>query len=275
MSSNEGSSSPAESDGAPGAAGPRALDEARLQAALNALRSDMEELSRFHVASQTAAAIAHELNQPLSALTSYTDAALMMLDSMPQAPAGLRRALEGGVVQAQRAGRVVRELLQFFRAAECPAQAFDLGQAIDRALAVAECDDPEGFHAKVDLAPALLPVLASRVPVETVLVNLVRNGIEAMRGAGPGPHAITISVKAAADGGFAQVTVQDSGPGLTEAAAGLVFKPFYTTKAKGIGLGLAISRALVEASGGRLWCEAAPGRSGIFHFTLPFESRQG
>jgi len=240
------------------------------EAALKALRTEMEELSKLHVASQTAAAIAHELNQPLNALTSYSEAALRLLRTGNPAPEKLQAALEGGAAQAQRAGQVVRELLLFFQGRDAPVEAVDLNQAILRALAVAEASGHGGFLATVDVPADLRQVKANRLQVEKVLVNLVSNGVDAMRAAGVSPQPITITVRPGSDDTRAQVTVRDNGVGLSEEAVRRVFEPFYTTKPRGIGMGLAISRALVETNGGRLWCEAAPGRGGIFHFTLPF-----
>jgi signal transduction histidine kinase len=250
--------------------GARISARRRQEAALKALRADMEELSKQQVASQTAAAIAHELNQPLSAVASYTDAALRLLQAGNPAPEKLQRALEGGAAQTQRAGQVVRELLQFFQGREAATEAIDLREAIDRALAVVESNGLDGFDSIVRLPSALPSVLANRLQIEKVLVNLVCNGVDAMRAAGVNPQSIAIDVQRTADGSMAQVTVQDRGPGLSEEAVRRVFQPFYTTKPTGIGMGLAISRALVEANGGRLWAEPAAGAGGIFHFTLPW-----
>jgi signal transduction histidine kinase len=241
----------------------------RQEAAMNALRAEMEELVKVQVASQTAAAIAHELNQPLSAISSYSEAALRLLQAGNPSPEKLQRALEGGAAQTQRAGQVVRELLQFFRGGDAVIEAFELGQAVGRALAVVQDDGHGGFEPIVALAGGLRPVRANRVQVEKTLVNLLRNGVDAMRAAGVSPQTIAIAVRALPDEDMAQVTVRDSGPGLDEDEARRVFKPFYTTKPKGIGMGLAISRSMIEANGGRLWCEAAPGGGGVFHFTLP------
>jgi C4-dicarboxylate-specific signal transduction histidine kinase len=250
--------------------GARISARRRQEAALKALRADMEELSKQQVASQTAAAIAHELNQPLSAVASYTDAALRLLQAGNPAPEKLQRALEGGAAQTQRAGQVVRELLRFFQVREAAMEAIDLKEAIDRALAVVESNGLDGFDSIVRLPSALPSVLANRLQIEKVLVNLVCNGVDAMRAAGVNPQSIAIDVQRTADGSMAQVTVQDRGPGLSEEAVRRVFQPFYTTKPTGIGMGLAISRALVEANGGRLWAEPAGGAGGIFHFTLPW-----
>jgi signal transduction histidine kinase len=249
--------------------GARISARRRQEAALKTLRAEMEELSKQQVASQTVAAIAHELNQPLSALASYTDAALRLLQAGNPAPEKLQRALEGGAAQTQRAGQVLRELLHFFQGREAATEAIDLGDAIARALAVVQSDGLDGFDSMVRLPPALPRVLANRLQIEKVLVNLVCNGIDAMRAAGVSPASIEIAVRQAADANMVQITVHDRGPGLSEETVRRVFQPFYTTKPRGIGMGLAISRALVEANGGRLWAEAAFGSGGIFHFTLP------
>jgi signal transduction histidine kinase len=249
--------------------GARISARRRQEAVLKALRADMEELLKQQVASQTAAAIAHELNQPLSAVASYTDAALRLLQAGNPAPEKLKRALEGGAAQTQRAGQVVRELLQFFQGREAAIEAMDLSDAITRAMAVAESNGLDGFDSTVRLSPGLPRVLANRLQIEKVLVNLVGNGVDAMRAAGISPLSIEIDVGQAAEGNLAQVTVHDHGPGLSEDAVRRIFEPFYTTKPRGIGMGLAISRALVEANGGRLWAEAGSDSGAIFHFTLP------
>jgi two-component system sensor kinase FixL len=122
----------------------------------------------------------------------------------------------------------------------------------------------------IELAPELAPVRANRLQVEKVLVNLVQNGIEAMHDAGVESKAITITVRTAADGRMAHITVRDSGPGLDEATLQRMFDPFFTTKASGLGMGLPISRAIIEAHGGRLWVEPPQGAGISVHFTLPF-----
>ena len=110
---------------------------------------------------------------------------------------------------------------------------------------------------------------ANRLQIEKVLVNLVCNGVDAMRAAGVSAQSISITAAPDPEIDMVRVTVQDCGPGLTDEAARRVFTPFYTTKPRGIGMGLAVSRALVEANGGRLWSEPNPGRGGVFHLTLP------
>lgn len=237
---------------------------------LRALRAEMEQLLTLHVASQTAAAIAHELNQPLNAITTYTEAAKRLLRAGNPQPDRLLHALEGSARQAQRAGAVMRELLGFLHKGETVSEAVDLNKAVRRALAIVESNGRGGFQSVVELAPQLRPVWANRLQLEKVLVNLISNAVDAMRQAGVARQRITVGLGTAADEDMAHVTVSDVGPGLDEHTARRVFEPFFSTKPKGLGLGLAISRSLVEAHGGRLWVETTPGAGASFHFTLPF-----
>jgi PAS domain S-box-containing protein len=239
------------------------------EAALRERRDQMQELQELHVASLTAAAIAHELGQPLNAVTSYTEAALRLLRAGNLKPDRLTRALENSAEQAQRAGRVVRELLHFLRSRDIAIESVDLNEAVRKALAVVQSDGVGGFQVELDLEADLKPVLANALQVEKVLVNLLSNAVEAMRNAGLAMPSVTITIRTVADENMAHVVVRDTGPGLDEVTAKRVFEPFYTTKRRGIGMGLAISRALVEAHGGALWFELEPGPGAAFHFTLP------
>lgn len=238
---------------------------------LRNLRAEMQELLQLNVASQTAKAIAHEINQPLNAISSYAEAALRMLQAGTPDPEKLSRALESTVQQTQRAGRVVRELMEFLQKGETETEPVDLNDAIRNALAVVESNGYGGFEATLDLAQDLRPVRANRLQIEKVLVNLLRNGVEAMRAAGIATKSIRISIRSTDDGTMAQVTVTDNGPGLDPDNAKRIFHPFFTTKPRGIGMGLAISRTLVEAHGGLLWLDVGSAPGATFHFTLPFE----
>jgi two-component system sensor kinase FixL len=242
----------------------------RLEQEMQKRRSEMELLVSQQVAAHTAAAIAHELNQPLVAMSAYSEAAVRMLRNGAKNPEKLRRALEAAVEQAQRAGRTLHELLNFLRQGETAAEAVDLNGVVHDAIAIAAEGGYSGFRPLLDLERDLPPVLANRLQLQKVLVNLLHNGVEAMREAGAAKAAI--AVRTAAAGNMAQVTVQDSGPGLDPETAQRIFEPFFTTKSAGIGLGLAISRALIEAHGGQLWADAETGPGARFHFTVPFAS---
>jgi len=235
-------------------------------------RSEMEFLVNQQVAVQTTAAIAHELNQPLISISVYSEAALRMLKSGIKHPEKLAHALEGAMEQSHRAGRTLHELLNFLQKGEAAREPTDLNDVVHEALATAEESGYGGFRSVVELEQGLRPVLANRLQMQKVLINLLRNGVEAMRNAGVPTAAITITVRTHGEKDMALVTVQDSGPGLDVKTAQRIFDPFFSTKAKGMGLGLAISRALIEAHGGRLWANPDAGPGATFHFTVPFAS---
>ncbi|MGZ8227935.1 MAG: sensor histidine kinase, partial [Methylococcaceae bacterium] len=241
-----------------------------LERELQRQRGDMESLLQQQVAAQTASAIAHDLNQPLAAVSVYSEVAIRYLNGESVNLEQLRRALTGCVDQSKRAGRSLHELLNFLHKGELTCEAMDLNALIQEALAIARNDGLGGFQPVLNLEPELPPVLGNRIQVKKVLVNLLRNSVEAMREANIPMAAIIIKVTTIAEWNLAQVTVQDSGPGLNDETIKNIFQPFFTTKPKGIGLGLAISRSLIEANGGQLWVEPDARPGATFHFTLPF-----
>jgi C4-dicarboxylate-specific signal transduction histidine kinase len=242
----------------------------RTEAVLQTLHGEMENLTKFQIASQTAAAIAHELNQPLNAVASYAEAALRLLRAGNPRPEKLRHALESSTQQAQRAGTVVRELLAFMNKGQVQTEPTDINAAVQKALKRIEADGYRGFAMRLELDATLPSVNANPLQIEKVLVNLVENSVEAMRDAGVGSRAIVVTVRTAKEDGMAQVTVTDRGPGIGAETLHRIFEPFFTTKPKGLGMGLAISRSIIEAHGGRLWAESEQGAGAAFHFTLPF-----
>lgn len=239
---------------------------------LRELRAGIQELLELHVATETAQAIAHDINQPLNAVTAYAEAAVRLLQAGHPDPERLLHVVNAGAEQAERAGRVVRELLQFLQKGETPMEAVNLNELVDAAVAVVESNGYGGFEAEMDLEPGLRTVRANRLQIQKVLVNLLRNSVEAMREAGVATKAIHIRVRTVAESGMAHVTVTDTGPGLDAQVARRIFEPFYTTKARGIGMGLAICRSLVRANGGRLWLDTDARPGATFHFTLPLTS---
>lgn len=245
-------------------------EQRAMEAELKNRRRAMDQLVDQQVAAQTAAAIAHEINQPLASISAYSEAALGMLHSGQMDK--LEHALEGAVAQAQKAGQALHELLEFLHSGEIVPEPIDLNAVIHEALASVDDSGYSGFHTVVDLASDLRPVLANRLQLEKVLINLITNGVDAMREAGVTTAQITIRVRTEIDDTLALTTIQDNGPGLNADTARQIFNPFFTTKVNGIGLGLAISRALIEAQGGRLWLDTNASPGAVFHFTLPFAS---
>lgn len=249
-------------------------EHVQLEEEVRARRHAMELLAHQQIASQTAAAIAHEINQPLISVSAYSEAALHMLRDGVKQKDKLKRALEGAVQQAQRAGRALHELLDFLHKGETATESLDLNQVVSEAVGFVE----KGNHCTCTVAleqdPDLPPVQINRLQIQKVVINLVQNACEAMHTKDLPHDAITIkvTVRHMADIPMAQVSVYDRGPGFSAESIKRAFDPFFTTKTNGIGLGLAISRALVEANGGQLWVDPEPGPGAILHFSLPFAS---
>lgn len=241
-----------------------------LEKKLQSQRDEAEQVFTQQVAAQTASAIAHELNQPLAAISAYSEVALHALDSNCVDTAKLKRALEGCVEQAQRAGNSLHELLAFLQKGDLIKDPLNINEAVKEALSIAKSSGFGNFRSTLNLEKNIRPVLGSRTHVIKILVNLLRNAVEAMQSSGMSAAAITIKVRTNAEINMAHVSVQDCGPGLAPEIANRMFEPFFTTKATGIGLGLVISRALAEANGGQLWVEPNTKLGTTFHFTLPF-----
>jgi len=241
----------------------------RLEGELRQRRSELETLLEQQVAAQTAAAIAHELNQPLVSISAYNDAALRMLRKGLTSSDKLIHALESSVEQAQRAGRTLHELIDFLHSGDIIATPLDINGVVRDAVAIAR-DNCRPFRATLRIGADLPPVFGNRLQLQKVLVNLIHNGVEAMGDDTEAEADIEIAVRPLAASHAAQVTVHDSGPGLDAEMAARIFEPFFTSKSTGIGLGLAISRALIEAHGGELWLDLDGNRGATFHFTVPF-----
>ncbi|HQR51125.1 MAG TPA: ATP-binding protein, partial [Methylophilaceae bacterium] len=232
-------------------------------------RRKMLGLLKKQVASQTAAAIAHELNQPLNAISTYSTAALTILKSENPSSKKLETAIAGSAEQALRAGRVVKELLAFLTFGEVPQENLDLNQAVLDALEYVDYDGFAGFAAVLEFDPDLPPVRGNRIQIQKVLTNLLFNSIEAAHEAGISSTALTIRLKTFKSAPMAQFTIRDNGPGISSEVAQHLFEPFVTSKSNGTGFGVYVSRTLIESMGGRLWADFGDGSGAAFHFTLP------
>jgi two-component system CheB/CheR fusion protein len=241
----------------------RAEDEARQRLA------ELAHVHRLNTAGELATALAHELNQPLAAIAGYSDASLNKLHAGDVSSENLVRNLEQISTQAQRAGTFIRELRSFLAKGELSKAPTDVNALARRAFGLLSADArARNVRLESDLAESLPKVTAAALSIEHVLVNLVGNGIEAVRNGGAGEGAVVIRTRA--ENGSVKITVTDTGRGIAPDVAEKIFEPFYTTKQDGLGMGLRISRSIVESHGGRIWAEAGP--RGVIHFTLPATS---
>ncbi|HEX8988586.1 MAG TPA: PAS domain S-box protein [Rhodocyclaceae bacterium] len=237
---------------------------------LSKLRRRVDDMTKFDVAGHTVAALAHELNQPLNAVSSYAEAALRLLKAGNPQPEKLLHALEKSAQQAQRAGKVVHNLLAILKHGEVQRERVDLNDLARKVVKAGKANAHDQVRFNVQLAAGLPAVHANRLQIQKVLTNLIDNGIEAMHYAGSPAAAVTVTVRTNAEADMAQVTVVDTGPGIDPDMLHRVFDTFFSTKPNGLGVGLAISRTIIEAHGGTLWAESEPGAGASFHFTLPF-----
>lgn len=232
------------------------------------LQTELTHVSRLTEMGQMASALAHEINQPLTAVTNYLEAARRML-ARTDAAAGTRAAsiLENASAQVVRATQIIHRLREFVRKGESDRRPAPIGMLVEEASALALIGARDR-GAKVDLriAAELPEIAVDRIQIEQVVVNLVRNAIEAMEGGAR--QELTVTAAPGVDGGV-EISVADTGPGIAPQAAERLFQPFVTTKQNGMGIGLSICRAIVEAHGGALRAEPNPAGGTIFRFTLP------
>lgn len=239
---------------------------------LNARRAQMEQTSRHYVASQTAAAIAHELNQPLTAIHSYADVALQLLQNGNQNPQKLAHILENCAQQALRAGDTIRQLLELLHKGETPSEPIAINNLVYESLDFIKADGySNAFKIELDISTDLPFVLSNHLHFQKVLVNLIHNGLESMQESGITSGSITITTRRfSSDPAMVEVIVRDCGKGVPDKAdLKKMFQHFYTTKPTGLGMGLAISRTLIETHGGKMWAVQNIDNGLSIHFTLP------
>lgn len=218
---------------------------------------------------EIASSIAHELNQPLTAIASYVHGCLRRLRAGTVDPRALTGALEQAGAQAERAGQIIRQVRDFVRSRQPALSTVDLNAVIERAAGALALDGGRNARSlQLRLAPRLPQVRADALMLEQVVLNLANNAIEAMREL-PRDRAVVEVSTAQAAPDVIRVTVADRGPGIALDMADRLFEPFCSTKPEGLGLGLNICRSIVEFHGGRLWTSAREGGGAQFHFTLP------
>jgi C4-dicarboxylate-specific signal transduction histidine kinase len=213
--------------------------------------------------------LAHELNQPLVAIVGYNSACLRMLDSGNADPSELATAMEKCRAQAVRAGDILRRIRELTRKRAPTLAPNDVNATLRKVLAWVEDElERDGVRVSFELDPALPRAQADAILVEQVVLNLVNNAVDAMRNMPPGQRELLIQT-AAEERNAVRVTVADRGAGIAPEHEAHLFTPFFTTKERGLGLGLSICRSVLEMHGGRLWHDNRPDGGAAFHFSLP------
>jgi two-component system sensor kinase FixL len=245
----------------------RTLTEARwTRARMQQMQQELLQGSQQRTAGQIGAAIAHELNQPLTAVANYLRGTLHLLDGAAPDLARVRDAIERAEQQNRRASDMLAKLRDLVARGEILRKPENLPHLVEEAAALAMLGAQQrDIHLSLRLNHALPDVMVDRAQVQQVLMNLLRNAMQAMAGQ---PRR-DLTVAALAENTFVRVEVTDTGPGIAPAIAANLFQPFITTKPDGMGLGLSICRSIVEAHGGRLWTEPNPSGGARFCFTVP------
>jgi two-component system, LuxR family, sensor kinase FixL len=236
---------------------------------LQDLQSELAHVGRVTEMGTLATALAHELNQPLTAVANYCETARDLLAGEPDADtlAVIREALDDAAKQSVRAGQIVRRLRDFITHGETERRVESLPRLINEANALALVGSREyGIEVEVRLAAEADHVLVDRIQIQQVLVNLIRNAIDAMVDSRMRLLELETSVE---PGGFVRVSVSDTGSGVGEDLARQLFQPFVTSKSSGMGIGLSICQTIIESHGGRIWFEAGTRGGTVFHFTIP------
>ncbi|WP_455202593.1 PAS domain S-box protein [Kaarinaea lacus] len=242
----------------------RAEEQARLH------QAELAHMARLNIMGEMATGIAHELNQPLTAIANYAAVGSEIVGAGNENSDKLLKALDSVQVQAERASEIIRRLRQFVKKQSPQRINVSINTLVKDVVSFMEVETrKQNIQTQLNLAAELPLVFADAIQIEQVLLNIIRNSLDAMRIAGIEEPKLTISTYVNGDGNV-HVDVSDTGPGIDEVTLGNIFEPFVTTKgAKGMGMGLSISRSIIEAHGGKLWAESKVGRGTTFYFTLP------
>jgi two-component system, LuxR family, sensor kinase FixL len=248
-------------------------EQQQTQARLQELQSELVHISRLSAMGEMASALAHELNQPLAAISNYMKGSRRLLaGSNDPNRAKIENALDRAAEQAIRAGQIIRRLRDFVARGESEKRVESLSKMIEEAGALGLAGAREqGVRIRFNLDPGYDLVLVDRVQVQQVLVNLFRNALEAM--AQSTERELIASNRPVHDD-MIEVSVSDTGHGFADEVEKNLFQTFFTTKDTGMGVGLSISRSIIEAHGGRMWAESNQAGGATFRFTLPAASSE-
>ena len=241
----------------------------RAEEEIHQTRERLAQFGRLSTLGEMAASLAHELNQPLTAIATYTQACQRLIESGRSDDDEILTALKKCNAQAQRAGEVIRRLRQFVKKKELGRREVSFDEIFRDLTVLAEVDARDnGVSLTIDVAKGLPRVLVDAVQIQQVILNLIRNGIDAMMNVNHYDDGISVTVDKSPNDQV-RIMVTDHGTGITEEDEKKIFQPFFTTKTSGMGLGLAISRSIIESHGGVLSFTKNPSGGTTFHFTLP------
>jgi len=229
---------------------------------------ELARVTRVTTLGELVASIAHEINQPLAAIVADANASLNWLAPPEPDVDRVRDSLDAIIKDGHRAGEVIQRIRQLTTKGETQKGAVEVNGVIRDVIPLLRSElQLHHVAAQVDLAELLPPVLADRVQLQQVIINLVMNAVEAMASIDDRPRQLVIRSRGAADEVI--VTVRDAGVGIEPSAVNQLFSPFFTTKPGGMGMGLSISRSIIDAHGGRFWATSNADHGASFHFTLP------
>lgn len=229
---------------------------------------EVETMLKQQVAALTASAIAHELNQPLASINAYSEVALHTIANKPEDIEGLQNVLKSNITQVQRAGKILHDMIALLRNVQLELAPMDINNCLNKAISSLRSLGHSEVKLDLFLDQDLSLVLGNHLQVEKVFLNLFLNSIEAMKLKEEPIGNVEIKVSIVKIEKMVNVTVQDAGPGFDDISENFVFTPFFSSK-ETMGLGLAISRSIIEACGGKLWLDKNINSGAIFHFTLP------
>jgi PAS domain S-box-containing protein len=240
---------------------------------LQQARTELAHVNRVTTLGELAASIAHEVNQPIAAVVTNAGAGLRWLKAAPPNTEEVRKSLERIVNDGERAGEVLGRIRSLVKKTPLRQEQLDINDTVLEVVALTRSEvQRNNVVLSTQLAPDLPLVPGDRVQLQQVLLNLIVNAVEAMSAANTARRELTLTSKQ--DQRAILVSVEDSGPGIDAQGLDRLFDAFYTTKSDGLGMGLAISRSLIEAHGGKLWATSSEGHGAAFHFTLPAETSE-